>query len=164
MKIWRKRLTQRMNELINYKAVYRTAPATPCLLIIIDSGGFFLNYLLILMSSNIPHLNTFDFNTLKKSPGKGTHKQTDTQTDFATTRPNRPSGPIWWKYQVKRLWKTMNLKKLKLRQTREKLLVKGFSWSHIFIFASTFLLLQPYLARAATSWLLQSHLGSCSHL
>ena len=32
MKIWRKRLTYWLNELINYEAVYRTAPATPGLL------------------------------------------------------------------------------------------------------------------------------------
>ena len=32
MKIWRKRLTDSLNELINDKAVYRTAPATPGLL------------------------------------------------------------------------------------------------------------------------------------
>ena len=35
MKIWRKRLTQRINELIDDEAVYRTAPATPGLLITI---------------------------------------------------------------------------------------------------------------------------------
>ena len=29
------------------------------------------------MISNIPHLNTFDFNTLKKLHGKGTNRQTD---------------------------------------------------------------------------------------
>ena len=39
----------------------------------------------------------------EKSHGKGTsntqtHRHTDTQhTDIATTRPNRPSGPIQWK-------------------------------------------------------------------
>ena len=32
LKIWRKRLTQLMNESINDEAVYRTAPATPGLL------------------------------------------------------------------------------------------------------------------------------------
>ena len=30
----------------------------------------------------------------KKLHGKGTHKQTDKQTDIATTRSNWPSGPI----------------------------------------------------------------------
>ena len=48
------------------------------------------------MNSNIPHLKSFDFNTLKKSHGKGTNKQTDRQTDrqtdIATSRPNRPVG------------------------------------------------------------------------
>ena len=32
MKIWRKRLTDWMNQWINHEAVYRTAPATPGLL------------------------------------------------------------------------------------------------------------------------------------
>ena len=32
-KICRKRVTESMNEIINYEAVYRTAPATPGLLI-----------------------------------------------------------------------------------------------------------------------------------
>ena len=35
MKIWRKRLTYLINELINDEAVCRTAPATPGLLIIV---------------------------------------------------------------------------------------------------------------------------------
>ena len=29
MKIWRKRLTESVNQSVNDKAVYRTAPATP---------------------------------------------------------------------------------------------------------------------------------------
>ena len=33
MKIWRKRITDLMNQSINEEAVYRTAPATPGLLI-----------------------------------------------------------------------------------------------------------------------------------
>ena len=65
---------------------------------IIYSSGISLQYLLLLINSHIPHLNPFDYNSLKKSHGKGTHKQTDEQTDIATTRPNRPSGPIRWKY------------------------------------------------------------------
>ena len=32
MKIWRKRLTESMNESMNHEAVYRAAPATPGLL------------------------------------------------------------------------------------------------------------------------------------
>ena len=61
----------------------------------IDSGGFSLYQLLILMKSNFPHLNHFDFNSLKNCMGKGqTHKQTDRQIYFATTRSNRP---LRWK-------------------------------------------------------------------
>ena len=33
----------------------------------------------------------------KKLHGKGHQQTTNTQTDIATTRPNRPSGPIRWK-------------------------------------------------------------------
>ena len=32
MKIWRKRIAESLNQLINHEAVYRTAPATPGLL------------------------------------------------------------------------------------------------------------------------------------
>ena len=52
----------------------------------------------MLLNSSIAYLKFFDFNTLKKSHGKGTDRhtdrQTDRQTDIATTRPNRYSGPI----------------------------------------------------------------------
>ena len=34
----------------------------------------------------------------KKSHGKGADIYIDRQTDIATTRPNRPSGPIRWKF------------------------------------------------------------------
>ena len=37
MNIWRKRVTESVNELIHYEAVYRTAPATPGLLIILST-------------------------------------------------------------------------------------------------------------------------------
>ena len=37
MKIWRKRLTHSLTELINEEAVYRTAPATPGLIIIFSN-------------------------------------------------------------------------------------------------------------------------------
>ena len=37
MKIWRKRLTDSLNQLISDEAVYRTAPATPGLLKTINS-------------------------------------------------------------------------------------------------------------------------------
>ena len=32
LKVWRKRITELINESINYEGVYRTAPATPGLL------------------------------------------------------------------------------------------------------------------------------------
>ena len=67
----------------------------------IDSMGWpydsFDCILLILIKRHIPHLNPFDFNTLKKIAWKG-DRQTDKQhTVIATTRLNRPSGPIRWK-------------------------------------------------------------------
>ena len=39
MKIWRKRIGDSINQLISDKAVYRTAPATPGLIKIGQSGG-----------------------------------------------------------------------------------------------------------------------------
>ena len=39
------------------------------------------------MNSNIPHLNHFDINTLKKLHGKGTHRHTDSQTHTFTKPP-----------------------------------------------------------------------------
>ena len=54
----------------------------------IDSGGNFLHYLLILINSHIPHIKSFDFNTLKKLHEKGTNRR----TDIVTTRPKQPKG------------------------------------------------------------------------
>ena len=48
--------------------------------IIIDNGGFPLHYILKLINSNIPHLSTFDFDTLKKLHGMGTDRHTDRRT------------------------------------------------------------------------------------
>ena len=42
--IWSKRMNQSMNESVNDKAVCRTAPATPGLLIISDVGYCLNNY------------------------------------------------------------------------------------------------------------------------
>jgi hypothetical protein len=36
MKIWRKRMNESMNQSMNHEAVYRTAPATPGLLIMLS--------------------------------------------------------------------------------------------------------------------------------
>ena len=52
----------------------------------------------------------FDFITLKKSHRKGTNTQTDRQTPFSTTRPNRPSEPIWWGKKNFFLKKSENLR------------------------------------------------------
>ena len=49
-------------------------------------------YLLILFNSNISHLNTFDFNTLKKIAWE--RGQTDRQTDRRTSRPLDRIGPV----------------------------------------------------------------------
>ena len=56
----------------------------------------------------------------------------------------------WQKeHQVKQLWKTVNLKNL-ICNNCPKNIFQEF-------------ILQPYIAPAVTSWLLQSHLGSCCH-
>ena len=39
MKIWRKRVTESVSQLMSHKAVYRTAPATPGLLIMFTLDG-----------------------------------------------------------------------------------------------------------------------------
>ena len=60
-----------------------------------------LNYKFILMNSNNTHLihiwSILTSTLWKKSHGKGTHRQTDRQTEIVNTRPIRPSGPIRWK-------------------------------------------------------------------
>ena len=47
----------------------------------------------------------------KKLHGKGTNTQTDTHTDFATTRPTQPRGPSWWKKhtQIHKRLETANI-------------------------------------------------------
>ena len=80
-------------------------------------------------------------------------------------------------YQAKQLQNTVNLKEkknLKRRQKRRKLVLKSFSYSHIFSPAAIFcscshiLLLQlhhgscsHFLAPVVMNWLFQLHIGSC---
>ena len=53
-----------------------------------------LNYQIILINSNITQWNFFDFNTLKKSLGKGTDRHTHRHTDRRTSRLPDRIGPV----------------------------------------------------------------------
>ena len=63
---------------------------------IIDSDGFSIHSIhsfinpLIVINSNIPLQNRFDFNTLKTDVKRGQHQW----TNMVTTRPHRPSGLV----------------------------------------------------------------------
>ena len=74
------------------------------------------------------YLKSFDFNTLKKSHGKGTHKHTNTQTDRRTSRLLDRIGPVG------RFGENLSIKSAVWRNlsflSKKKLMVEIFSGSH----------------------------------
>ena len=87
-------------------------------------------------SPRIPNLYKFWTSDFGKGGGKmglkiyymkrgQTNTHTDTQTDYSTTRSNRPSGPIRWKYtRAIHFWKL---------ETRNKNLIRKI-WNELFKF------------------------------